>query len=1120
MNRRNLRYLAYLGTLIVLLAVIGVAAGSQPAGPSDGAIVSVGLGSKSDEGSAPGIYIVQLVDPPVASYQGGISGLEATNPATRGEVKLDASSEASIAYENYLEGEQAVFLATAEAALGRNIDVRFTYQHAYNGLAIVLHHDEAEALSKLDGLTNIQPETIEYIDTDYGPEWIGAAGIWEGTSTGGLPGTMGEGVIVGVIDTGINLDHPSFADIGGDGYDHINPWGTGNYSGLCASTPGTWVCNDKLIGYHIFTGETTEDTNGHGSHTSSTAAGNVLISGTVDLEPYAYSPAISGVAPHANVIGYDGCNDAGGCPGSATLAAINQAVVDAVDVINYSIGGGTSNPWTSAGSLAFLAAQEAGIVPVTSAGNNGPGASTVGSPGDSPWMMTVGSSTHNRAGVNEIVNMTGGDLTPPADFTGKGFSAGYGPALIVYAGDFGDAMCLTEFGAGTWTEGEIVVCDRGTIARVAKGWNVLQGGAGGYILANADPGQSLNGDVHHLPAVHIVFDDGVLLKDWIASGSGHLATIAGTNISVDPANADSMAGSSSRGPLVNTANDIIKPDVTAPGVDIIAAYRSNPPDADNPTSEYGVVSGTSMSSPMTAGAAALMRALYPGWSASEIQSAMMSTGITSGVVKEDGSTPADPFDMGGGRVNLFGSGQAGLVLGVPPGGFQAANPSTGGDPSTLNLASMANNDCDGTCSWTREVKSTLSTGQEWDATLEMPTGMAGTVTPTNFFLGASSTALLTIEIDSIGLPMGDWAFAELRLDPVAPPGQAGNGGLVGPAPAHLPIAVIPSGGPPVIEVDPDSLSATIVSGTTSIKEVTIGNSGDGDLDWSIFEQVSNALELVDWSDNFDSYATGSQMHGQGDWKGWADDVAAGALTSDAFARSAPNSVDILTASDLVHEYTGYTSGLWTYTAWQYIPDDLTGESYFILLNQYDDAGATDNWSTQVHFNGATGQVLADGVGAAAPPLPMITGQWVELRVEIDLNGDNQEFYYDDELLYSGSWSDGVTGGGILAIGAVDLFANGASSVFYDDISLVEREPEACEAPSDIPWLSVSPDSGTTPPGDSDSVDVTFDASGVMPGTYSGMICVSSNDPVTPIVPVYVSLKVENDFVALPLVLKP
>ena len=781
--------------------------------------VETAVASKDDTG--PAIYIIRLTDPPVASYRGGIEGFEATNPAARNETKLDAQSSASLAYQGYLEGKQSEFLAAAENALGRDIVVRFSYQHAFNGLAAELTAAEAAVVAELPGVANVQIEGIRYPLTDFGPQWIGAEGIWDGTSTGGLPGTRGEGVIVGVIDTGQNLDHPSFADIGGDGYNHTNPFGVGNYVGLCDTDPGTFVCNDKFIGYWIFTGETTEDTDGHGSHTASTAAGNYLVTGTVDLTPYNYSPAISGVALHANIIGYDGCDDGGGCPFSALVAAINQTVIDGVDVINYSIGGGTSNPWGDDDALAFLAAADAGIVPVTSAGNSGPGASTVGSPGDAPWLLTVGASTHNRAGLNGLSSMSGGDTTPPADISGKGFSGGHGPAPIVYADDFGDALCLNPFPAGTWTNSEIVVCDRGTNARVAKGFNVLAGGAGGYVLANVSTEESLNGDVHHLPAVHISSTDGDALKGWLATGSGHMATIDGTTLSIDPANGDMMGAFSSRGPLVNAASDIIKPDVTAPGVDVLAAYRSNPPEADHPTSEYGVISGTSMSSPHAAGAAALMKALYPDWSVAEIKSALMSTAHTDGVVKEDGSTPADPFDMGGGRVDLSAAGRAGIVLDETAANFTDADPSTGGDPKTLNLASLGNGQCLVSCSWTRTVSSTQSVPVTWTVSISAAAGMVLTVDPATFVLPAFGTQIFTVTADVSGLPAGQWAFAEVGLSP--------DGGS-NIAEAHFPVAVVPTTGVVPTSIDIDTrrnAGSQLVEGIESIEitDLTITNYG-------------------------------------------------------------------------------------------------------------------------------------------------------------------------------------------------------------------------------------------------------------------------------------------------------
>jgi hypothetical protein len=192
-----------------------------------------------------------------------------------------------------------------------------------------------------------------------------------------------------------------------------------------------------------------------------------------------------------------------------------------------------------------------------------------------------------------------------------------------------------------------------------------------------------------------------------------------------------------------------------------------------------------------------------------------------------------------------------------------------------------------------------------------------------------------------------------------------------------------------------------------------------------------------WTENFDSYATGMQLHGVNGWKGWNDDAAAGALTSATQALSAPNSVDILGASDLIREFTGYDSGTWTFTAHQFIPSGTTGQPYFILLNNYVDLGPTNNWSTQICFDVAAGLVRDDVPGdcTGTPTLPIVLDQWVELKVVIDLDLDSQTFSYGGQELYTDTWTGHVSGGGILNIDTVDLFANTSSSVFYDDMSL-------------------------------------------------------------------------------------
>lgn len=197
------------------------------------------------------------------------------------------------------------------------------------------------------------------------------------------------------------------------------------------------------------------------------------------------------------------------------------------------------------------------------------------------------------------------------------------------------------------------------------------------------------------------------------------------------------------------------------------------------------------------------------------------------------------------------------------------------------------------------------------------------------------------------------------------------------------------------------------------------------------------LAVAQWGDDFDSYATGSSLHGQGGWKGWGNDSAYTGYASDTFAVSLPNSVEIGASSDLVHEYSGYTSGQWVYTAWQYLPENYSGQSYFILLNTYSDTG-TNNWSAQVRFDSTIGMVESEYETAQ---LPLILGQWVELRNEIDLDANTQSFYYGGQLLISKSWTEGVSGAGALNIAAVDLYGNSATPVYYDNISLTP-EPGA------------------------------------------------------------------------------
>ena len=181
-------------------------------------------------------------------------------------------------------------------------------------------------------------------------------------------------------------------------------------------------------------------------------------------------------------------------------------------------------------------------------------------------------------------------------------------------------------------------------------------------------------------------------------------------------------------------------------------------------------------------------------------------------------------------------------------------------------------------------------------------------------------------------------------------------------------------------------------------------------------------------EDFDSYATGSAMHGQGGWKGWDNSAGAGAPVSSAYAYSGSNSVEIIGSSDLVHEFD-QAGGQWEFSAMQYIPDGTHGSTYFILLNTYNDGGPYD-WSVQIPFNMDTGVITSDMGGGATANI--LYGQWVELKFAIDLDNNTVDEYYNGVLLSSHQWDDNVHG----TLQAIDLYGNGASSIYYDNISVV------------------------------------------------------------------------------------
>lgn len=743
----------------------------------------------------PDTYIVVLTDPALAAYQGGIQGLPATSPQATGETRLNSDSAASLQYKSYLAQKQSALLAAMSRELGRSVAAIHQYKTALNGIAVRLSPAEAERMAKLSGVQKVLRDHWSFPATDTTPAFIGATSIWSGASTGGLPGTKGEGIIVGVIDTGIWPEHPSFKD------DGSYPAPPASWKGFCQKPDdGTsWLnCTHKLIGAQHFLDayiaalgaydgifNSARDDNSHGTHTASTAAGNEGVAASIQGRSLG---KISGIAPRAYVAAYKALGPQGGLT-SDLVAAIDKAVADGVDVINYSIGGPSADPWQDGSALAMLNARAAGVFVAVSAGNAGPDAYTIGAPGDAPWVTTVGASASDRQFLSEI--KLNPPLPTPTDTTGGSLSGGVTNDVFVDADNYIDRtgadgrQCLNPFAAGTFKANEVVLCERGENARVAKSANVAAGGAGGMVLANSAAEVGLVSETHSVPTVHVSHELGELLRQHLASHPGALISFAAGKAYLAPHPnifPDSMGDFSSRGPADQGEQQYLKPVITAPGVDVLAGYSPRSV-GELPQGQYfGAMSGTSMSSPHIAGAGALLADLHPNWSPAEIESALTTTAIYA-VTKEDHITQADAFDMGSGRVDLLKASRVGLLLDEVKSNYLAANPATGGNPTTLNTPSLTDGLCLAECSWTRTVSSALGNPVTWTASVDAPAGIAITVTPAQFTLAAGATQEIRVTANVEGIePDGSWVFARLTLTP----------GAAGIPAASLPVTVRPS----------------------------------------------------------------------------------------------------------------------------------------------------------------------------------------------------------------------------------------------------------------------------------------------------------------------------------------
>jgi subtilisin family serine protease len=822
------------------LSASAPSAGAQEGGPDltatpgvvtvesvqDGARSASGRAAKTDEDllnlttADPVPVVVKLDYDSLAAYTGDIEGLAATSPSVTGQP-LDPDSAASQEYLGYAEGVESTFVDALDAAIPA-AEVGESLQVLYGGIAVQVPGNQISELAKLPGVAAVQANELRQPLTDSSPDFIGATPVYP--QLGGL-GSSGAGVIVGVLDTGAWPEHVSYTDPGNlpappattDGSPRVCNFGDNPLTP--ANDP--FQCNRKLIGGRQFldtyiavfgsAGEvfpfTARDSNGHGTHTSTTAAGGPANASALGID----RGAIHGIAPAAAVSVYKVCGFEG-CFPSDSVAAAQRAIIDRVDVINFSISGG-GDPYADVVELAFLDLYAAGTFVAASAGNEGPGAGTVNHNG--PWVTSVAASTQERAFQSTVTLNGSGGAT--ASLVGSTITAGISsplPVVLASAPPYNNVGCTTPAPPGLFT-GKIVVCMRRIppdgIGRVQRGFNVFQGGAAGMLLRN-EALSDTETDNHFLPTVHLEQPAGDALVAFLTANPG--ATASFTQGVSATGQGDVIAGFSSRGP----GTDWIKPDVTAPGVQILAGHTPIPDEIAGgpPGNFFQAIAGTSMSSPHVAGAAALLMDLHPDWTPGQVRSAL-ALSATTDVVKTDTITPADPFDTGSGRIQVDAAAHPNLTMDESASNFAAA----GADPLAridLNIPSINAPAMPGTVTTTRTVTNVTTGTVRYRATASGPAGSTITVSPKNLSIAAGGSAELTVTIAAPGIAPGQY-FGQVMLED-----RNGDRDL------HMPVAFSPGQGAltlaqacdPTTIVRPDGRSTcTITAQNTSATDAPV-----------------------------------------------------------------------------------------------------------------------------------------------------------------------------------------------------------------------------------------------------------------------------------------------------------
>jgi len=780
---------------VVLVAIVATVIAGAPAAAAEpkfrsppatqnGAMLRLSTTAVADRGSTK-VFIVQMAGDPAIRYQGGVSGFAKSAPA-KGE-RYDARSGQAQMYVERLGQQQEAVLARVGASGGKI----YSFRHVFNGFAARMTAQQAARLRKDKNVLQVWEDRAMPLDTDNSARFLGLLNKENGLRA--KHRLRGEDVIIGVLDSGIVQEHPS-----------LDPKGFGappaGWAGACEAGDGFAAtdCNNKLIGARFYVDGfgaanvvpteflSPRDSDGHGTHTATTAAGNDNVQAVLAGKPVA---KISGIAPRARVAAYKVCWQAPGAPSSScffsdSAAATDQAVADGVDILTFSVG--TAFSFIDPQDIAFLFATDAGIFVSRSAGNEGPGAETTAA--GEPWVTSVAASTQSGHLFTNVTN-----VNLPASVAGaySSLESGISKSLQetgpitddLIAANPVDACVALPAGS---LSGGIGLVARGDCDFSVKLTNAANAGAIAVLMyTNANPKTVMGGTATpeslSIPAVMIDNVPGVAILAAITGGATVNVTLSADNFIRERMTGNVMADFSSRGPFP-TVRDWIKPDITAPGVNILAGATPEPNDGSF-GGFFQYLSGTSMSTPHIAGVAALIREAHPDWTPAMIRSAMMTT-ARQNVVKEDGVTKADPFDFGAGHVEPNKAIDPGLVydagfldylagacgtseaagLFADPAATCASLESAGfsTDASDLNLPSIGIGELPGKQTVTRYVTNVGKKGSNYKVSVKSPAGYRTVVKPETMWLAPGETKSYTVTFTNRSAPPGEWRFGWLH----------------------------------------------------------------------------------------------------------------------------------------------------------------------------------------------------------------------------------------------------------------------------------------------------------------------------------------------------------------------